>query len=134
PSADAPAGQGSVLVVDDNPDIVAVLEHYLTWKGFEVHVARDGLAALETARETQPDQVLLDLGLPALDGFAVARELRADPRFASTRLIALTGYGQAADRERALSAGFDDHVVKPPDLDHLLRLLGAGTPARAVDN
>jgi PAS domain S-box-containing protein len=114
-----------VLVVDDNADVIAVLSDFLTWKGFEVEIATDGPAALEAARRLRPDAMLLDIGLPIMDGYEVARELRADPSFATTRLIALTGYGQQSDRERAYAAGIQHHLVKPIDFAQLLSYLNA---------
>jgi PAS domain S-box-containing protein len=114
-----------VLVVDDNADIVSVLRDYLTWKGFDVHVAFDGISALDVAYEAHPEIVLLDIGLPHLDGYEVARRLRSDERFAATRLIALTGYGQSADVERARRSGFHAHLVKPLDFTHLVDLVTA---------
>lgn len=116
---------GRVLVVDDNPDVVSLLQDYLTWKGFDVDVAYDGVSALAVARETRPEIVLLDIGLPTIDGYKVARRLRSDTTFAGTRLIALTGYGQASDRERARQSGFHDHLVKPLDLSRLVERLVA---------
>ncbi len=114
-----------VLVVDDNPDVVTLLQDYLTWKGFAVEVAFDGATALAVARATKPEVVLLDIGLPRLDGYEVARRLRSDTMFAETRLIALTGYGQDSDRERATRSGFHDHLVKPLDLEHLVERIVA---------
>jgi CheY-like chemotaxis protein len=122
-AASAPAGRRRVLVVDDNQDIITVLHDFLTWKGFDIHVAIDGPSALAVAGAVRPDVVLLDIGLPMLDGYEVARRLRADARFATTRLVALTGYGQRADLERGRAAGFHDHLVKPIDFDKLVGLL-----------
>jgi len=112
-----------VLVVDDNPDILTILADVLTWKGFQVEIARSGPAAIEAARAFRPEAVLLDIGIPGLDGYEVARQLRADPMLATTRLIALTGYGQQSDRDRAHAAGFHHHMVKPPAMDELLSYL-----------
>jgi PAS domain S-box-containing protein len=112
-----------VLVVDDNPDILTILSDLLTWKGFEVEVATSGSGAIEAAQVFRPETILLDIGIPGLDGYEVARRLRADPMFAGTRLIALTGYGQQTDRERAYAAGFHHHLVKPPALQELLACL-----------
>jgi PAS domain S-box-containing protein len=133
PSRDVPA-HGRVLVIDDNRDIVAVLESYLTWKGYQVAVAYDGESGLEVARAVAPDVVLLDIGLPIIDGYEVARRLRADPELAHAHLIALTGYGQASDREHAQLAGFDDHLVKPVSLPQLLGVLQAHLAAPLVVN
>jgi PAS domain S-box-containing protein len=113
-----------VLVVDDNADAAESLAQLLTLKGHEVRVAYDGLSGVELARAFGPDVVLLDIGMPGLDGYAVARRLREQDERHALRLVALTGYGQVDDRRRAHEAGFDDHVVKPPDgptLDRMLR-------------
>jgi two-component system, chemotaxis family, CheB/CheR fusion protein len=113
-----------ILVVEDNPDASESLRLLLTLSGHEVETAGDGSAALEKARGFRPDVVLCDLGLPgALDGFAVAEEIRADPALGSPHLVALTGFGQADDREQARAAGFDRHLTKPADPDVLRRLL-----------
>ena len=121
----APASCRRVLVVDDNPDVVTILSDYLTWKGFEVGVASSGTAALEAVRTFRPEAMLLDIGLPTMDGYEVARRLRSDPDNAATRLIALTGYGQQADRQRSYAAGFEHHLVKPVDFVQLLAHLNA---------
>ena len=112
-----------VLLVDDNPDITAVLDAYLSAMGFDVRVACDGPSALAAVHETAFQSIVLDIGLPRLDGFEVARAIRDDARLASTRLIALTGYGQEADQERARRCGFDAYLVKPPDPAALAGLL-----------
>jgi two-component system CheB/CheR fusion protein len=91
-----------------------------------VHVARDGRSGLRLARELRPDVVLCDIGLPDLDGYAVARAIRGDAAARPPRLIALSGYAQPEDRQRAFEAGFDAHVPKPPDVDVLLEALARG--------
>lgn len=111
-----------ILVVDDNPDIRATLHDLLEMQGHQVEVAEDGPQALERVLASRPDVALVDIGLPGMDGFALARALRLEPEM-STRLVAMTGYGQAEDRRRALDAGFEAHVVKPVELDDLSRLL-----------
>lgn len=103
-----------VLVVDDNVDAAELLRDALAMLGHDAAVALDGGAALAQAASFRPDVVLLDLGLPDMDGFEVARRLREDG--ATARLVALTGYGQLDDRERTRAAGFDLHLVKPVDL------------------
>jgi len=113
-----------VLVVDDNQDFADTLGHMLKSLGHEVRVEHDGLAGLAAARTFRPDIAFLDIGMPGLNGYDLARRLRA---FDSTRgvvLIAVTGWGQANDRQRAYDAGFDDHVVKPLEMDRLQSLLG----------
>jgi CheY-like chemotaxis protein len=113
-----------VLLVDDNPDAVAVIAAFLKRSGHEVHEARDGYAAIELARRVQPDFVFLDLGLPGLDGLGVARQLRADPQLRRMRIVAVTGSGREDDRQAALDAGCDQHLLKPLDLDFVRSLLG----------
>jgi CheY-like chemotaxis protein len=112
-----------VLVIEDNTDAAEALADVLTLLGHRVRVARDGRSGLALARERKPDVILCDLGLPALEGYEVARTIRADASLRGTRLVALTGYGRAEDRQRALEAGFDAHLTKPPDPGALARLL-----------
>jgi PAS domain S-box-containing protein len=114
-----------VLVVDDNADAAESLAQLLALKGHEVRVAYDGLSGVELARAFEPDVVLLDIGMPGLDGYAVARRLREQDGRRGVRLVALTGYGQLDDRRRAQEAGFDDHLVKPPDVATLEQMLHA---------
>lgn len=109
-----------VLVVDDNVDAAEMLAETLRMVGFEVQVALDGPSALERAAPFAPDLVCLDIGLPGIDGFEVARRLR-ELGGRAPKLIAITGYGQRDDRARSLAAGFDRHMVKPVDLDALMR-------------
>ncbi|HEX5817459.1 MAG TPA: PAS domain S-box protein [Gemmatimonadales bacterium] len=121
---EAAASARRVLVVDDNADAAESLAQLLMLKGHEVRVAYDGLSGVEIARAFAPDVVLLDIGMPGLDGYAVARRLRQQDGAPPMRLVALTGYGQEDDRRRALDAGFDGHLVKPPavaSLDDVLR-------------
>jgi PAS domain S-box-containing protein len=108
-----------VLVVDDSVDIAETLALLLEESGHTVVVAHDGPTALAKADEFQPELILLDIGLPGMNGYEVARQLRQNPRTRNTVLAALTGYGQAGDREQALAAGFDRHFVKPVDIDEL---------------
>ena len=91
--------------------------------GQEVRVAHDGPEALTAAEEFGPEVVLLDIGLPGMDGYEVARRLRADAQFGGTLIVALTGWGQESDRRRSEEARIDHHLVKPVDLDTLRRLL-----------
>jgi signal transduction histidine kinase/ActR/RegA family two-component response regulator len=116
-----------VLVVEDNPDIADSLRMLLEVLGHRVRTVGDGVAALEAARANVPDVMLVDIGLPGIDGYEVARRVRRDPDLEQTVLIALTGYGREEDRARALAAGFDYHLVKPlsPDaLNGLVTWLG----------
>jgi two-component system CheB/CheR fusion protein len=117
------SGSRRLLVVDDNRDSAETLADLARIWGFEVDTAYDGLAALERAGEWQPALVFLDIGMPGLNGYEVARQLRQDRRFDATTLVALTGYGQEEDIERSRAAGFDHHLVKPVDLDKLEALL-----------
>jgi PAS domain S-box-containing protein len=108
-----------ILVVDDNADAAHLLSDSLRALGFTTDVALDGPAAIEAARAFVPDVVLLDLGLPVMDGFEVAARLKSDPELRQARLVAVTGYGQTADRRRTREVGFDAHMVKPVDLEGL---------------
>jgi signal transduction histidine kinase/DNA-binding response OmpR family regulator len=108
-----------VLIVDDNEDAAEMLLGALSELGYSARSAHDGPSALRTAAAFAPQIALLDIGLPVMDGYELARRLRADPIHAAIRLIALTGYGQPSDVNAARDAGFDAHVVKPVDLDRL---------------
>ena len=112
-----------VLVVDDNLDAAEGLAMLLSLRGHQVATAYDGQCAIEQAREMQPDVVLLDIGLPRIDGFEVARRLREEHPRRPMLLVALTGYGQERDRVRAREAGFDHHLLKPVRLEMLEDLL-----------
>src|SRR5262249_14722787 len=112
-----------ILVVDDNPDAGDTLARLLELNGHEVRLARDGPTALEAARDFRPEIVLLDIGLPRMDGYEVARRLREQPGTKHALLVALTGYCQEEDRRRSQAAGFDHHLVKPADPGVLQRLL-----------
>jgi PAS domain S-box-containing protein len=119
-----------ILVVDDNVDGAVSLARLLELlHGHEVQVAHDGPSALEVADRFRPEVVLLDIGLPGMDGHEVARRLRARPEFGRTPLVALTGWGQESDRRRSREAGFDHHLVKPVDLDALSGLLAEVVPS-----
>jgi len=119
-----------VLVVDDNPDITHTIAAYLELSGYEVQSAADGMEAITLAADFAPDVVLLDSGLPLMDGYQVARQLYALPQTARSFLIALTGYGQSEDRRRAHEAGFGAHIVKPADPQALIRLIEEWLAAR----
>jgi CheY-like chemotaxis protein len=112
-----------VMIVDDNKDAADTLEAFLTMEGFSVAVAYDGAAALEKVQLHAPDVVLMDIGMPRMDGYEAARMLRAAGR--PLRLIALTGWGQALDKAKAQEAGFDRHFVKPVDLATIVEALRA---------
>ena len=119
-----------VLVVDDNADQVLMLSTILRQEGFSVQVAYNGPDGLKTALEWRPDVVLLDIGLPGLDGYEVARRLRAGTADSDrrSRLIAVTGYGRDVDISLAREAGFDAHMTKPFNFDELVKLLHAPAP------
>ncbi|MGE5184489.1 MAG: ATP-binding protein, partial [Acidobacteriota bacterium] len=102
-----------ILVVDDNVDAAELLAELLRSMGYETDVAHDAGGALEAARQRPPDVALLDIGLPAVDGYELARRMRALPALATTPLVAITGYGQQGDRARSEAAGFAAHLVKP---------------------
>jgi signal transduction histidine kinase/CheY-like chemotaxis protein len=119
-----PAVRQRILVVDDNVDAAESLGTMLAYSGHDVRVAHGGVEALRAAREFSPNVMILDLGMPEMDGYAVARAVRSDPKFATTRLIALSGYGQAEDRRRTADVGFDEHLVKPVEHDVLNAALG----------
>lgn len=102
-----------VLVVDDNEDAAESLAALLRIFGHEVGVALDGEQALALAPELRPDIVLLDLGMPRMDGHEVARRMRAEPWGGAMKIVALSGFGDSSDRHRSLEAGCDDHLVKP---------------------
>jgi PAS domain S-box-containing protein len=126
-AAESPAHR--VLIVDDNTDAAESLAMLVNLWGFDARAASDGVEGLRLASEYRPRFVLLDLGLPALDGYEVARRIRGLPKSGTTMtLIAVTGYGQATDRDRAAEAGFDHHLVKPIDPEALRRLLMGGVP------
>jgi two-component system CheB/CheR fusion protein len=114
-----------VLVVDDNVDSADSIAAILGTSGHEVEIAYSAQKALEMAVEYQPDIMLLDIGLPGMDGYEVAKHLRQTPELKEMRLIAITGYGQESDRQRSRAAGFDEHVVKPVDWRQLEELLAS---------
>jgi PAS domain S-box-containing protein len=116
-------GPRRVLVVDDNKDAARSLEMLLRQFGHDVSIANSGNGALELAPAFQPDLVLLDIGMPDLDGYEVARRLRRVPQLSKTRLVALSGYGRDSDRQQSKEAGFDAHLVKPADVQQLRKLL-----------
>ena len=118
-----------ILIVDDNEDAALTLRDLLELYGHEAHTALDGQSGLEAAGRLAPDVVLCDLGLPGIDGYEVARRLRAAG--ATATLVAITGYATPADAERARRAGFDHHLSKPPDLEKLRQILLAAGPTAA---
>jgi signal transduction histidine kinase/ActR/RegA family two-component response regulator len=119
------AGSGAldILIVDDNADAADTLSMFLSTVGHQLRVAYEGRSALALAAEAAPDVLLLDIGLPDIDGYELAQRFRALPQTAHATLIALTGYGQHSDRERSIASGFNHHLTKPVDVAALLRLL-----------
>jgi CheY-like chemotaxis protein len=109
--------------VEDNEDAAEAMAILLRELGHEVAVIDNGREAVEAARVFRPNVILLDIGLPGVDGFELARRFRALPETKSVKVIAVTGYGQAADRERSKASGFDLHLVKPVDPAKLTRAL-----------
>jgi CheY-like chemotaxis protein len=112
------------LIVDDNQDAADSLALVLRFEGHETSVAYSAQAAIEAVQSSHPEFVLLDIGLPNMDGYEVARRIRASGSV--TRIIALTGYGQVEDRQRSADAGFTAHLVKPVDIAMLKSILSDG--------
>ncbi|QRN96579.1 CHASE domain-containing protein [Archangium violaceum] len=139
PEREMPSARRRVLVVDDNVDAAELLGEVLELDGHQVTVVHDGPAALELVGGVDPDVVFLDIGLPGMDGYEVARRMRQRPGGADLMLVALTGYGQASDRQRSHEAGFDTHLVKPVELDTVRALVADAErpsrprPGRAAD-
>ena len=120
-----------ILVVDDNRDSAETLTMLLELMGKEMSVAYDGEQALTIAKEIKPDVVLLDIGLPKMDGYEVARRIRQEPWGSTAILVAITGWGQTEDKDLSRESGFDHHLVKPVDHDHLLKLIQRRKSAQA---
>ena len=120
-----------ILVVDDNRDSADSLAILLELDGNQIRTAYDGIEAVEAAEDFRPDVVLLDLGLPRLDGYQAAQRIRAEPWGEKMVLVALTGWDHDDDRRRTSEAGFDRHLVKPVDSNALLKIL-SGLPARTA--
>jgi CheY-like chemotaxis protein len=131
PAGDAtPKAPSRILVVDDLAASAETLMTLLEMEGYDVRVANEGMEALRIAEDFRPDVVLLDIGLPGMNGFEVANKLRQQPESRNALLIALTGYGEAESRSRSAQAGFDFHMVKPADVNVLLSLLANPQQAR----
>jgi CheY-like chemotaxis protein len=126
----APASRRRLLVVDDNRDFATMLTALFEIMGHDVRTAYDGPAAISLAADYRPDAVFLDIGLPGMSGYEVARKLRDSPALVRTTLIAFTGYGQDDDRRRVREAGFDHHLVKPADAAQLAKIIDS-LPVRA---
>jgi two-component system CheB/CheR fusion protein len=113
----------TVVVVEDQEDAREMMKILLETKGLTVHVAADGREGADLIRRVQPDLALVDLGLPVVSGYDLARTLRGSDAAPHTRLVALSGYGRDSDVQAALDAGFDQHLTKPPDFQKLDALL-----------
>ncbi|WP_052731128.1 PAS domain-containing hybrid sensor histidine kinase/response regulator [Spirosoma radiotolerans] len=126
----SPASSERILVIDDNTDAALTLSLLLTLKGYEAHTRTSGRAGIAAAQQLQPAAILLDIGMPELDGYETCRLLREQPWGEFIPVIAISGYGQEADRERSQEAGFDGHLVKPVDVamltERLRELIGQG--------
>jgi CheY-like chemotaxis protein len=126
PALDA-RNRPKVVVVEDNSDSAESLRRFLQLCGYQVYVAHSGEEGLAAVKQSHPDVVLCDIGLPDIDGFALAQALRNDPSTAAVRLIAVTAYGTDEDKERSREAGFQFHLVKPVDPKLLLKRLEEST-------
>jgi PAS domain S-box-containing protein len=126
-------GPARVLLVEDNVDAAEALAELLRLWGHEVEIAHDGATAVQVAQTARPDVVLLDIGLPGMDGYQVAGALRSLKELHGALIVALTGYGQESDRQRAAVAGFDHHLIKPVDLEALRKLVGTGRIEKGLE-
>jgi CheY-like chemotaxis protein len=122
-SGPTPTTARRILVVDDNGDSATSLAMLLKLTGHETHTASDGLAAVETAAMFKPDLVLMDIGLPKLNGYEACRRIREQPWGKNMVVVALTGWGQEEDRQKSREVGFNTHMVKPVELAALMILL-----------
>jgi CheY-like chemotaxis protein len=123
PKKEGPVETRRILIVDDNVDFAIGVKMLLDHDGHVVQVAHDGPSALEVARAFTPDVVLLDLGLPGMNGFETARALRAMPEVRDALLVAVSGYAQDEDRRRSEREGFDDHLKKPVDPEQIIEVI-----------
>jgi signal transduction histidine kinase len=132
-TAGVDAGKPTVLLIEDNEDGREMMATMLEAFGYSVQQAADGIQGVQMAHAVAPEVALVDIGLPGIDGYEVARRLRKEDGTRNIRLIALTGYGLADDQRRVLEAGFDLHLVKPVDINQLLDAIGSGTQAVAAN-
>jgi CheY-like chemotaxis protein len=115
--------QQRILVIDDNSEAADISAELLELHGYQTTVAYSGLTGLEAARTFQPHAILLDLGMPGMDGYQVASALRAVPDFDDVALVAFTAWGDIVTRQRVIDTGFDDHIIKPANLERILSAL-----------
>ena len=113
-----------IVIVEDNSDSREMLTMLLKLDGYDVTAAPDGVRGFQEIAERRPDVAIVDIGLPGMDGYQVARKVRAELDRVPIRLVALTGYGRSIDTEQVLAAGFDEHLIKPVDPRELIRVLG----------
>jgi signal transduction histidine kinase/ActR/RegA family two-component response regulator len=128
PPIRSPLVRHDVLIADDNVDFAASLASILESLNQSVTVVNDGFAALEAAGRLHPPFIFLDIGMPGMNGYEVAERLRSQPATRDAMIVAITGWGQEKDRQRAREAGFDQHLVKPVDMDHLVMIFRQGAP------
>ena len=121
-----------ILYVEDNDDNIYMLQNRLTRQGFDVLIARDGASGVDMARSERPDLILMDLGLPVLDGWEAARRLKADPATCRIPVIALSAHAMSGDRVQALEAGCDEYDVKPVEWRRLLTKIRALLPSESA--
>lgn len=126
------SGRSRILIVDDNLDSARSLAEVLSLTGNETFVAHDGVEAVAAAEMQRPDVILLDIGLPKLNGYDACRQIRMKPWAANILIIALTGWGQEEYRRKSAEAGFDGHLVKPVDLTELMKLLTDASAQKSV--
>jgi len=119
-----------ILVVDDNTDAADISAELLELQGYQAAVAYDGRSGLEAARTFQPHAILLDLGMPLMDGYQVAAALRAVPDYDQVALIAFTAWGDIVTRQRVIATGFDEHIIKPANLERILAAIRNGLSKR----
>lgn len=125
-STDSSGQRRRVLLVDDNVDFVSTLKILLSTMGHDIRIAHDGVTAQSVAREFQPEFAFLDIGMPGMNGYDLARHLRQSPETANAILVAVTGWGQDKDRQLSKSAGFNHHLVKPVELSQVMEIIEAG--------
>lgn len=125
-STDSSGQRRRVLLVDDNVDFVSTLKILLSTMGHDIRIANDGVTAQSVAREFQPEFAFLDIGMPGMNGYDLARHLRQSPETANAILVAVTGWGQDKDRQLSKSAGFNHHLVKPVELSQVMEIIEAG--------